>query len=463
VRVEPANGMEIDGFLLQKLVHQGNMAALWSVSFPGETLPLLMKIPALRYGDDPAAIVGFEVEQMIMPLLRGTHVPRFVRSGELARQPYIVMERIGGASLRARLDEAPLPGDEVAAIGAEIATALDSLHSQHVIHFDIKPSNVMFRASGEAVLVDFGLSRHADVPDLLAEQFRLPLGTGPYISPEQISGVRDDPRSDLFALGVLLYHLATAVRPFGNPHSLPAVRRRLFRDPMPPRALNASMPPWLQEVILRCLEVNPAARFQSASELALELRHPDRVALTARGERTSRDGIGTVARRWLSMVRTRHQSLTRSQRSATRVIMVALDLVQGSASLAQALRNEAARAMRNDPVARLACVTVIRTPRIAMDFGVDAEGRNLQVKHLTALQRWAGPLGLPESRVSYHALEAADPAAAIIKFAGANRVDHIIIGSRGSSTLRRYLGSVSSAVVAQAECTTTVVKAGDAV
>ncbi|MGZ3158214.1 MAG: serine/threonine protein kinase, partial [Burkholderiaceae bacterium] len=204
----PAVGMVIDGFLLEEKLHKGGMATLWRVARAEQdaTKPaeqLLMKIPILGDNNDPTAIVGFEVEQMIMPKLSGMHVPRFIASGDFAAQPYIVMELISSASLRPQLDESPLPPDEVAAIGAKIATALHDLHRQHVVHLDIKPSNIMFRESGEAILIDYGLARHDNLPDLLAEEFRLPMGTGPYISPEQVLHIRNDPRSDLFALGVL--------------------------------------------------------------------------------------------------------------------------------------------------------------------------------------------------------------------------------------------------------------------
>ena len=123
------------------------------------------------------------------------------------------MERIDGASLRSRFDDAPLPIAEVARIGAKVATALHDLHRQHVVHLDVKPSNIMFRAAvdgrgGEAVLIDFGLSRHDRLPDLLEEEFELPMGTAPYMSPEQVQFVRNDPRSDLFSPGILLYHVA---------------------------------------------------------------------------------------------------------------------------------------------------------------------------------------------------------------------------------------------------------------
>ena len=129
----------------------------------------------------------------------------------------------------------------MAEIGVKIATALDDLHRQHVIHLDVKPSNIMFRPTGEAVLLDFGLSHHDQLPDLMQEEFRLPFGTAPYMAPEQLLGVRDDPRSDLFALGVLLYFFSTGVRPFGESETLRGMRRRLWRDPAPPRAIEAGL------------------------------------------------------------------------------------------------------------------------------------------------------------------------------------------------------------------------------
>src|SRR6202023_1211084 len=127
--------------------------------------------------------------------------------------------------------------------------------------------------------------------------FRLPYGTAPYMAPERLLGVRGDPRSDLFSLGVLLYFFTTGVRPFGESETRPGMRRRLWRDPVPPRKLRADYPASLQEVVLRCLEVEPVWRRPTASQLAFELGHPDQIKLTARSERVRRDPISTVLRR----------------------------------------------------------------------------------------------------------------------------------------------------------------------
>jgi len=209
------------------------MATLWAVTALDQSqdmprdMPLIMKVPRIKGGEDPASIVGFEVERMLMPRLSGPHVPRFVARGDFTSQPYIVMERIQGETLRPRLDQAPLPVNEIAQLCARVAQALHALHCQHVVHLDVKPSNIMFRESGEAVMVDFGLSRHDQLPDLLEEEFTLPMGTGPYMSPEQVQFVRTDPRSDLFALGVMMYHWRAPLRPAhhrGRPAQAPVHR-----------------------------------------------------------------------------------------------------------------------------------------------------------------------------------------------------------------------------------------------
>jgi len=454
-------GLVLDGYVLEEKIHQGSMAEIWRVRRPEGADPLVMKIPSFRDGDDPAALVGFEVEQMILPTLSGIHVPRFVAAGDWSTQPYIVLEHLAGPSLRARVDDAPLPPREVASYGARIADALHDLHGQHVIHLDVKPSNVMFREGGAAVLIDFGLSRHDRLPDLLAEQFRLPIGTGPYISPEQIAQIRNDPRSDLFSLGVVLYYLATGQRPFGNPTSVRGLRQRLYRDPVPPRARNPECPPWLQEVILRCLEVAPGTRYQTAAHLAFDLQHPEEIPLTARSSRLARDGALTVLKRRLR-THGEEPDLGRSaagQISRAPLVAVALDLSQGSEALLEALLLTTRRVLETEPGARLACLTVLKTSRIAMDSTLNAQGRSVRVQLLVELRHWARPLGLGVGRVTHHVLEAPDPGSALVEFAAANHVDHLVVGSRGSSTLRRYLGSVSSRVAAEATCTVTVVKA----
>src|SRR2546430_11797714 len=126
-----APGEELDGFTIGECVHQGGMATLWTVTHPGIAVPLLMKIPRVAEGEDPAAIVSFEMEQMILPRIAGPHVPACFGTGDFAQQAYVVIERLPGDTLYKRLPDLPLPFDEARAIAARIAAALADLHRQN--------------------------------------------------------------------------------------------------------------------------------------------------------------------------------------------------------------------------------------------------------------------------------------------------------------------------------------------
>ncbi|CAN5468539.1 bifunctional serine/threonine-protein kinase/universal stress protein [soil metagenome] len=455
-----ASGAVIDGFVVGERVHNGGMATLWSVTKEGIDTPLLMKVPRVAEGDDPAAIVSFEMEQMIVPRLSGVHVPRCFGTGDFSREPYVVIERLPGKTLYARLPDLPLGYDEVVAIAGNVALALADLHRQNVIHHDLKPSSVMLRESGEAVLIDFGLSHHNQLPDLLQEEFRLPFGTAPYMAPERLLGVRDDPRSDLFSLGVLIYLFTTGERPFGESETLRGMRRRLWRDPVPPRKLRENYPPWLQEIVLRCLEIEPKWRHPTAAQLAFDLGHSDQVKLTTRAERLARDPLGTVLRRRFNgnLTPQRAKADLAAQLDASPIVTIALDTGEGSAAMNDALRVTAGRILATLPGARLACVSILKLNRLAIDRTLDENQSNKHVDRLVMLKHWAQPLKLDGNRLTTHVLEAIDPAAAILEFAEVNKVDHIIIGARQNSLLRSLLGSVSAKVAAEAGCSVTVVR-----
>jgi nucleotide-binding universal stress UspA family protein len=454
-------GGVLDGFVLERLIHRGGMARLWAVSKPGIDMPLLMKVPVLGEGQDPAAIVSFEMEQMIMPRLSGLHVPKFVAAGDFAVHPYIVMERLPGKSLLPYLEKLPLPYEEVAEIGWKIATALDDIHRQHVVHLDVKPSNILFRPTGEAVLIDFGLSHHLQLPDLMQEEFRLPYGTAPYMAPEQLMGARHDPRTDQFALGVLLYFFSTGVRPYGESERLSVMKKRLWRDPKPPRNLRDDYPLWLQEIVLRCLEVEPAWRYPSMAQLAFELTNYNQIKLTVRSERLQVDSFWTrMKRRFNPDLKEEYTPRTVAlPPSSAPIIVVAIDLAEDAKATNDAVREAASRALTLLPSARLACVNVLKQSYIGTrDTALDEEGHNKHVNRLVALKDWAEPLKLREGRVTYHVLEAIDPASAILTYAEQNRVDQILIGARQHSLRRSFLGSVSAKVASEASCTVTVVR-----
>ena len=453
-------GSIVDGFRIGEKIHSGGMATLWRVTREDIDQPIVMKVPTILDGDDATIIVGFEMEMMILPRLSGVHVPRCYAVGDFARQPYVVMEYIQGISVFSLIEKAPMPADEVAALGAKIATALVDLHRQNVLHLDIKPSNIMIRESGEAAFIDFGLSRHLFLPDLLEEEFRVPMGTGPYIAPEQILKNRTDLRSDFYSLGVLLYYFATNVRPFGIPQAQSQLKKRLWRDPVPPRRIISDMPPALQEIILRCLEVDPEERYATAAQLAFDLSNMSQVAITQRGERLQRNSRLDALKRWFASMGRQDgpQPLHPQQTNLAPIIMVAVDLSDGMEALSEELRVNVKRVLATMPGVRIACVNVLKLNRLAINYTLDDAGRNIHVQRLVELKEWARPFGLSQERITFHVIEAMDAAVALIEYAKMNHVDQVLIGARASSTLRRFLGSVSSQVVAEAPCTVTVVR-----
>jgi nucleotide-binding universal stress UspA family protein len=479
-------GTEIDGFRIGSWIHTGGMAIIYTVTGgphdPG--FPLVMKVPRLGPGEPVESVVSFEVEQMVLSAVKGPHVPRLVATGDLERHPFLVMEHVEGRPLTEWVERAPLPAEEVAPLGAALATALHALHLQETIHLDVKPSNVIIRPSGEAVLVDFGLARHAHYPDLLAEEIRSPIGSAPYVSPEQVMGVRWEPRSDVFALGVVLYELATGELPFGDTSSRSALRRRLWRDPVPPRARVPSVPEWLQEVILRCLDPLPGGRYPSAAQAAFDLADPEHVGITARGRRTRRDGPFPVLRRWLKAIGVEpgEGPAPTGRLAGPSIVLVAIATQHLDEPQLEALREAVRRMRAMGGAQRLACITVIK-PAPELGGSTEEEAATSQrIKHLVLLRHWAEPLGLGPGQISFHVIESGDAADAIVKYARMNHVDHLLIGapprevalpgmlgavsSRVSPDvapeplqLLRLLGTVSSKVAAEAPCTVTVVRA----
>jgi len=461
-RLQP--GAVIDGFRVGECLHKGGTGYIYRVTAPPEKepgFPLVMKAPALGPGEPTIGIDSFEIEQMILPTLTGASVPRFVAAGDLTATPYIVMERIDGQGFEQIIALAPLPAEEVARIGSALADAVHSVHTQQVIHLDLKPENVMLRPTGQAVLLDFGFARHAHYPDLLAESKDFAAGSAAYVSPEQLQHDRSDARSDLFALGVLLYELATGRQPFGEPQTYAGMRDRLWREPIPPRALNERVPPWLQEIILRCLEHTAAARYQSAAHISFDLRHPEQVALTARADRTEGASFFPQFGRWWRSRRDQHVLGGRQRIAAARapVIMVAVDTEHLDDERHPSLQLATRQLVAINPEFRLMCVSVVRAAPLGEGpADIDtASGKHLE--HKTRLRHWVEPLKLPSSRVSLHVVAAANATGTLLDLARANHVDLIVLGAPGPA--HRALGwwrSVASSVTASAPCSVYVVR-----
>lgn len=461
-------GTNIDGFLIGACLHAGGMAHIYEVTYADARpvpFPMVMKVPRMTAGDGAENIIGFEVEHQILQVLQGRHVPRFVAAGDLLSIPYLVMEHVQGQTLQQVIDQytenrTSASFADIAKIGAAIARAAHSLHQQNACHLDLKPANVLMHPDGHAVLLDFGLSCHAHFPDLLAEELRKAIGSPTWIAPEQVVGVRGDPRSDIFAIGVMLYELATAELPFGNPSTQGGMRQRLWMDPPPPRKLRPDTPSWLQEIILRCLHPQAALRYPSAAHLAFDLEHSDQVRITARGQQIEGTSFWVHFKRWFKAAGMHYHPspLPAQQIDEVPIVMVALPHYDVRDDTLYSLKQAVARSLGIRPGARLAVVTVI-SPHQSSTSDDDSSETTLHRQYLTMQRQWAQGLDLQQHQCSFHVLESSDVAEALLRYAQGNQVNMIVMGAATHGVqMQRVITPVPIKVAMEAPCTVILVK-----
>lgn len=344
---------------------------------PDPGMPLLMKIAHV-----PG--VHSEVEQQILPRLAGPHGPRFVAAGDPAGQPWLVMEHVPGRTLQDWLDAPPLPDSaEVLRLGVALAQAVHALHRQQIVHHDLQPAHVLMHADGRAVLLGLGCAWHAHLPDLLATG--LPTAA-PWHAPELLRGQRGDPRSDVYAMGVMLLQLLTG-------STVPAA----LAQRQPPVTL------WLLAVLRRCLAPAPAQRYPSAAHLAFDLLHPQAMhepaaarshglqALWQRG----RDGLRAAGL----------LAPPAPDRAGVPIVVLAVSPAATAQPLPSHLRRAVQRALGTHPLARLLCVTVLPAAG-------DGEA-GVSRRWLARLRHWLRPLNPPGREAGCAVLLADEPVAAL--------------------------------------------------
>ena len=240
-----------------------------------------IKVLPQHLSSTPESRARFEREARTISQLNHPHICTLHDIGRQGGIDYLVMELIEGETLAARLERGPLPIPELLTVGWEIAGALSKAHHAGVVHRDLKPGNMMLTESG-VKLLDFGLARPPDIHAAGEAPSQWPtvnqpltaqgavLGTLQYMAPEQLEGKDTDARTDLFALGCVLYEMATGRRPFQGDNRV-SILSSILRSPEAPVHLNTSVPRSLERIIRRCLERNPAQRYASAAELSDEL------------------------------------------------------------------------------------------------------------------------------------------------------------------------------------------------
>lgn len=277
-------GQELDHYRIDAPVAESGMASIFRATDLRDGRQVAIKIPHLAMESDPVLFDRFKREEEIGAELDHPNVMRIVSGGERSRV-YMVMEWVNGRLLRSILsEEGKLPLERAVKITLGILTALDYIHKRGVVHRDLKPENIMVDDNDSVKLIDFGIASKKGAKRLTYAGFTQALGTPDYISPEQVKGKRGDARSDIYAIGIMLYEMLAGRTPFSGPSPLAVMNDRLINHPLPPCEAEPSISPQLQEVLYRAIERDPRNRYPSAHAFALDLEHLDQVGVAERSE-----------------------------------------------------------------------------------------------------------------------------------------------------------------------------------
>jgi eukaryotic-like serine/threonine-protein kinase len=272
-------GDYLDHYHLEALVARSGMACIFRATDLHTGRQFAIKVPHPEAECDVAFYERFQREAQIGREMDHPSVLK-VMDEESHSRVYMVMEWAEGRLLREVLaQEGPLPPDRTTRIALAICSALDHVHARGVVHRDLKPENVMIDAEDQIKLIDFGIAAKAGARRLTFGKLSNIMGTAEYISPEQVKGKRGDARSDLYALGIMLYEMLTGNTPFRGSNPFVIMNARLKTTPVPVREIVPDLSPQLDFILSRALERDPDLRYTSAQEFAYDLEHQDQVGV----------------------------------------------------------------------------------------------------------------------------------------------------------------------------------------
>ena len=277
-------GDQLDHYRIEGVAARSGMASIFRATDVRTGRPVAIKVPHPEMESDPVFFERFHREEEIGKAMDHPGVMKVIAEDGRS-QVYMVMEWVEGRLLRQVLNEQrKLPPERAVGIALRILDALEYLHSHGVVHRDLKPENIMLDSEDRIKLIDFGIAAKTGARRLTFAKLSQTLGTPDYISPEQVKGKRGDARSDLYAVGVMLYEMLTGKAPFTGPNAFVIMNDRLLNSPVPPREIDPTISPQLQEIIYRALERDPSKRYASAREFAWDLEHQDQVGVAERPE-----------------------------------------------------------------------------------------------------------------------------------------------------------------------------------
>jgi serine/threonine protein kinase/tetratricopeptide (TPR) repeat protein len=270
-------GTELGHYRIVEKIGAGGMGEVYRAQDEHLARDAAIKVLPPGTLTDESARKHFRKEALILSQLNHPNIATIHDFDTQQGVDFLVMEYIPGITLGAKIAAAPLPEKETLRLGVQLAEGLAAAHEHGVIHRDLKPGNLRVTSDGRLKILDFGLAKlwHPVTASAATESLsetQAMAGTLPYMAPEQLLGEAIDGRTDIHAAGAVLYEMATGQRPFGEVEHSQLIGAILRRLPRPPTALNAKVSPELERIIEKCLEKEPENRYQSAKDLAVDLR-----------------------------------------------------------------------------------------------------------------------------------------------------------------------------------------------
>jgi serine/threonine protein kinase len=274
---EVSVGESLDQYNLTEVIARSGMASIFKATDRLSGQVVAIKVPYMQFESDVVFYGRFQREEEVGRRLNHPYTIRVLTPRHKSRM-YIAMEYVQGTSLRDMIrDGQGLPTEKALDVARQIAEALVYMHGEGVVHRDLKPENIMVTADGKIKIMDFGIALDESARRLTWSGLSSTIGTPDYMAPEQVAGRRGDNRTDIYALGVILYEMLTGNLPYSGPNVYSVMKAKTAEDPQPPSAFKPEIDPHLEEIILHAIERNPRSRYDTAELLLEDLKDPSRV------------------------------------------------------------------------------------------------------------------------------------------------------------------------------------------
>jgi serine/threonine-protein kinase len=275
-------GERLDQYELTELIARSGMASIFKARDTLNGATVAIKVPYMQFESDVVFYNRFEREENVGKRLDHPSIIKVLTPKRKSRM-YIAMEYVEGVSLRAIMRDNPqMELERALELARQICEALVYMHGQGVVHRDMKPENILVMDAGKLKIMDFGIALDESARRLTWAGMSSTIGTPDYMAPEQVGGRRGDVRTDIYALGTILYEMLTGELPYSGENVYNVMRAKTSEDPQPPSRYRPDLDPHVEEIILRAIERQPRNRYATATEMLADLQDPSKVVIRGR-------------------------------------------------------------------------------------------------------------------------------------------------------------------------------------